>query len=175
MTAAALRAILAQVPIVLMVAGIAFLRHFLRTRGLAMAVGADQFAVRAEQREVRIARMIKLPQLPAVRRVAGIAFLAQAALVHIVVRVAAIARRRRIAERLRRMALHAADDAMQSEQRKLRQVVIELHVGAPRSLAVAVGAFAGHFSGMRILAAMATFAIFRQLRRRVGRVAGVAV
>src|ERR1700730_5674606 len=123
--AAALRAILAQVPIVLVMAGIAFLRHLLRTGRLTMTVGADELAVRAEQREVRIARMIELPHLPAVRRVAGLAFLSQAAFVHIVVRVATIARGGRTAEGLRRMALHAADHAMQSEQGKLRQVVIE--------------------------------------------------
>ena len=125
MTSIALRAVLAQMAVILVMAGPALLRHLLRAGRLTMAVGARELAVRAEQREVRIARMIELPQLPAVRRVARVAFLAQAAFVHIVVRVATIARGGRTAEGLRRMALHAADHAMQSEQGKLRQVVIE--------------------------------------------------
>ena len=120
MAAVALRTVLTQVPIVLVMAGVALLRHPLRTGRLAMAIGALQFAVRAEQREVRIARMIEGPQLPAVRRVAGFALFAQAAFVHVILRMAAIAGRGRVAESLRGMALHAADDAMQSEQRKLR-------------------------------------------------------
>ena len=40
---------------------------------------------------------------------------------------------------------------------------------------MAIGAFAAHLAGVRILAAMATFAIFRQFCTRVGRVTGMAV
>ena len=114
MAAVALCAILTQMPIVLVMAGIAFLRHFPRTWRLLMAVSALQFAVCTEQREVRIPRVIEPPQLPAIRRVAGLALVAQTTLVHILVRVAAVAGRCCGTESLRRMALHATNHAMQS-------------------------------------------------------------
>lgn len=66
MAAAALRAVLTQVSVVFVMTGSAFLRHLLRAGRLAMAIGALQFAVRAEQREVRIACMIEDPQLPTI-------------------------------------------------------------------------------------------------------------
>ena len=106
---------------------------------------------------------------------AGVALLAQAALMYIVLGMTAAACGLRIAERLRRMALHAADDAVQADQWVLRQVVIEANVGAPRILAVACGAFSGHLAAVGILAAMAALAILRQLDRGLSRVAGVAV
>jgi hypothetical protein len=163
------------VPVVFVMAGIAFLRHTLRPGRLAMAVGALQFAVCAEQREVRVARMIEHPQPPAVRRVAGFAFFAQAAFMHILVRMAILARRGRTAESLSGMTLHAADDAMQPQQGKLRQIMIEFAVCAPGILTMAIGAFAGHLAGVRIFAAVAAFAIFRQLCTRIGSVTGMAV
>ena len=112
MAAAALRAILAQMPIVLVMAGIAFLRHFLGAGRLSMAVGALQFAVRTEQRKVRIPRVIERPQAPVIRRVARLALVTQTTLVHILARVTAVAGRGRGTKSLGRMALHATNHAM---------------------------------------------------------------
>lgn len=106
---------------------------------------------------------------------AGVALLAQTALMYIVLGVAAAAGGLRIAERLRRMALHAAHDAVQTEQRVLRQVVIEADVGAPGILAVACGTLSGHLAAVGIFAAMAALAILRQLVLSLSRMTGVAV
>ena len=59
--------------------------------------------------------VIEGPNLPAVRRVSALALLAEAALVHIIVRMALVARRRRPVERERRVALRAADHPMQPQ------------------------------------------------------------
>ena len=99
MTAVALRAVLTQVTVILVVTHAALLRHLHRTRRLAMARGALQLAVCAEQREMRFLRVIETPQRPAVRRMAALALLAEAALVHVLVRMAVDAGRRRPAER----------------------------------------------------------------------------
>ena len=82
-----------------------------------MAVGTMQLPVRAQQRKVRLRllRVIEIPQRPTVGRMATLAFLAEAALVHVIVRVALVACRRRPAERQRRVALSAADDPVQPQ------------------------------------------------------------
>ena len=66
MTAIALCAVLTQVPVVLLMTGNALLRHFHSARRLAMAGGALQFAVRAQQGKMGILGVIKHPQRPAV-------------------------------------------------------------------------------------------------------------
>ena len=107
-----------------------------RTGRLAMARGALQLAVSAEQREMRFLRVIETPQRPAVRRMAALALLAEAALVHVVVRVTIDAGRWRPAERERRVALRTAHDPVQPQQREVGQVVIEGDLGTPARLAV---------------------------------------
>ncbi len=67
MAAIALRAVLAEVPVVLVVAGRTLLRHLHRARRFAMAGGALQLGVRAEQRKMRFLGVIEYPQRPAVR------------------------------------------------------------------------------------------------------------
>ena len=111
-TALALHSELPQMPIILVMAGIALLAHFSRARWVAMARRALQLAVRAEQRKVRILGVIEPPELPAIRRVAGLALLSQCALVHVLARMAADAGGRRCSKRLRRMALGAAHQPM---------------------------------------------------------------
>ncbi len=90
MAAIALRAVLAQVPVILVVTAAALRRGLHRARRLVMAIGALQLGVGAEQREVigSVLRMIERPQRPAVGRMAALAFLAEAALVHVIVRMA---------------------------------------------------------------------------------------
>ena len=61
MTAVALRAVLTQMPVVLVMTYAALLRHFHRAGRLRMAGGTLQFGVRAEQREMRLPGMIEHP------------------------------------------------------------------------------------------------------------------
>ncbi len=156
-------------------ARIALLLHLLRTRRREMAAGALQFAVCAEQWKVRIARMVEHPQRPAVRRMARPALLAQAAFVHIVGGVATIAISRGSGELHRGVTLHATDEPMQTQQRELRQVVIELEPRTPIVLAMTSGAFACDLVGVRILTGVAAFAILGQFLRCIGDVAGMAI
>src|SRR5216684_3893908 len=114
---------------------------------------------------MRLLRMIKNPQRPAVGRMAALAFLAEAALVHVIVRMALHAYRRRPAVGQRRVALRAADDAVQSEQREFRQVMIECHVGPPRNLAMTGFAPAVDLAAMRVFAAMAAHAVLGEFLR----------
>ena len=112
MAAVALRAVLTQVPVIFVVTGSALLRHLHRAGRLVMAFGTLQFTVGPQKREVRFLGMIKNPQRPAVGRMAALAFLAEPAFVHVVVRMAVDARRRRPAEGQRRVTLGTADDAV---------------------------------------------------------------
>ncbi len=61
MAAVALRAVLAEMPIVLVMAGIAVLEQFLCAGRLLMTGRALQFAVCAEQRKVRVASVVEDP------------------------------------------------------------------------------------------------------------------
>jgi hypothetical protein len=61
MTAVALSAVLPQVPIVFLVAGNTLLRHLHRARWITMAAGALQFAVRAQEGEMRVLGVIENP------------------------------------------------------------------------------------------------------------------
>ena len=112
MAAVALRAVLTQVPVIFVMADSALLRHLHRAGRLVMALGALQFSVGPQQREMRFLGMIENPQRPSVRRMAALAFFAEAAFVHVIVRVAVDARRRRPTEGQRRVTLGAADDAV---------------------------------------------------------------
>jgi len=120
--------------------------------------------------------VIECPQLPSVRRVAALALLAEAALVHVIVRVALVALPRRLVERERRVALRAADHAMQCQQRKVREVMIEHDVGPPGLLAMASFAAILELAGMRVFALVAAGAVLGQLLSGDGGgMAGVAI
>ena len=178
MAAIAARTIFTQVPVILAVTAAAQRRGLHRARRLVMAIGALQLGVGADQRKVirSLLRMIERPQGPAVRRMAALAFLAEAALVHVIVRVAVDAGQGRIIEGQRRMALCAAHHPMQPEQREIGQVVVEHDVGAPGLLAVAGFASALELAAVRILAAMAARTVLGELLARYGgRVTGVAI
>src|ERR1700722_19806762 len=113
MAAVALRAVLTEMPVILVVTAPALRRRLHRARRFVMAIGALQLLVGAQERKVSFLGVIEGPNLPSVRRVAALALLAEAALVHVIVRMALVARRRRPVERERRVALRAADDPMQ--------------------------------------------------------------
>lgn len=93
---------------------------------------------------------------------AGVALLAQSALVNVIVRMALDTFQGRLVEGQCRVALRTADDTMQSQQRVLRQVVVEHNVGRPGALSVAGFAAAGELSAMRVLAAMAARTVLRE-------------
>src|SRR6202049_926893 len=126
-----------------------------------MAFGALQLGVRAEQRKMRFLGVIENPQRPAVGRMAALALLAEASLVHVIVRMALDAGRGRPAEGQSRVALRTADDAVQTQQRILGQVMIECDLGRPLVLAVTMVAPALQLAAVRVFAAMATGAVGR--------------
>ena len=163
MTAIAGRAVLAQMPIVLAMTGAALLRHLGRSRRFVVTVGALQLRVRAEQRKVGLLRMIEHPLRPAVRRVTALALFAESALVDIVMGMAVDAVRRRLRERERGMALRTARHAVQSEQREMREVMVEDDVAGPGFLAMAAIAAAREPAAVRILAAMTADAVEGEL------------
>src|SRR5271168_2592257 len=74
MATVTLRAILTEVPVVLVVTGAALLRHLLRAWRLSMTFGALQLIVGPEQRKMGFLRMVENPQWPAVGRVTALAF-----------------------------------------------------------------------------------------------------
>ena len=113
MAAIALRAVLTEMPVILVVADPALHLHLHRARRFMMAIGALQLLVGAQERKMSLLRVIESPNLPSVRRVTALALLAEAALVHVIVRVAFVACRRRLVERERGVALRAADHLMQ--------------------------------------------------------------
>ena len=138
-----------------------------------MAGGALQLGVRAQQWKVRFLGVIENPQRPAIRRMAALAFLAEPALVHIIVHMAVDAGGFRLRESQRRMALRAAHDPVQAQQRKCAQVMIEDELGPPGILAVTGFAAALELAAVRILAAVAAGAVLGKLlgirRVRCGR------
>src|SRR5271168_748500 len=95
MAAVAFVAVLAQMPVILVVTAAALLRHFHRAGRLVMAFGALQLGMGAEQRKMRFLGVIENPERPAVGRMAALALLAQASLVHVIVRMAVDAGRGR--------------------------------------------------------------------------------
>src|ERR1700722_16408678 len=178
MAAIAALTVFAQMPVILAVTAAAQRGSLHRTRRLVMAIRALQLGVGAEPRKGigSVLRMIEGPQRPTVRRMTGLALLAEAALVHIIMRVAVDARQRRLVEGERCMALRAAHHPMQPEQWEIGEVVIEYDVGAPGLLAVAGFAAFLELAAVRVLAAVAARAVLRQLlgRDRSG-VTGVAI
>lgn len=115
MTALAVQAKLPEMPIILLVAGRALLRHPDRARRIAVASRTLQLGVRAEQREMCFPGMIEAPQRPAVCRMAAFALVAEATLVHVIAGMAADATAAGTRECQRRMALGTAHYAMQAQ------------------------------------------------------------
>ena len=66
MTAIAMRPVLPQMPIILLVTGGALLRHLHRPGRIAMAVRTFELGVRAEQWEMGFPGVIEAPQRPAI-------------------------------------------------------------------------------------------------------------
>jgi hypothetical protein len=131
MTLLTLAAELPQVHIILRVARGAFRAQFhLRSR-LAMAAGAIEPGVRSEQRETGLLAMIEIPPLPAVGGMALLALRSEVAFVGVVLLVAIDAFRACALEGFAAVTLIARDGDMQSQKRKLRQVMVEVHDELP--------------------------------------------
>ena len=94
MAAVALRAVFTQMAVILVMTAAAHGRILHRAGRLMMTLSALQLGVSTQQCEVvrRLLCMIERPQRPTVGRVAALAFLAEAAFVHVVVRMAIDAR-----------------------------------------------------------------------------------
>ena len=104
MAAIALRAVLTEMPVILVMTAAALRRRLHGARRFVMAIGALQLLVGAQQRKMSLLGVIEGPNLPSVRRVAALAFFAESALVDVIVRVALVALRRRPVERARKGA-----------------------------------------------------------------------
>ena len=94
--------------------------------------------VSAVEAEVGLAIVVELPDQPVVGVVTHRAIEAELLFVDIVLRMAVHAFARRIAERRIRMTAFTRDRCMESEQRELRDVMIETNRFGPALLAVAV-------------------------------------
>ena len=114
---------------------------------------------------MRFLLMIELPQRPATRRVATGTLFAEGPFVHIVMCVAIVATHGRAAVYERRVALRAANNAVQTEQRIPGQVVIERDIRAPSLLTMTDIAIASQLPAVWIFAAMAAGAVTCKLLR----------
>src|ERR1700730_19227719 len=137
--------------------------HFIRW--LAVARLAGELAVRTAQGKSGLFAVIELPHFPAVRGVASSAVLAEVALVHVVLLVTVDALVADVAVLARQMALLAWNRDVQADQRKLREVVIETHTGAPALRRVAVIAFLAEMAGVHVVRPVAAQALGGQLLR----------
>src|ERR1700719_660937 len=100
-------------PVILVVTAAALRGGLHRARCFVMAIGAHQLLMGAQERKMSFLGVIEGPNLPAIRRVAALALLADGALLHVIVRMALVARGRHPADRERRVALRAADHPVQ--------------------------------------------------------------
>ena len=114
---------------------------------------------------MRFLPVIELPKRPAIRRVATVTLFAEAPFVHIVMGVAIVATHGSGAVYQRRVALRAADNTVQTEQRILGQVVIERDIRAPGLLTMTGIAIASQLRAVWIFAAMAAGAVTCKLLR----------
>src|SRR6185312_5180677 len=105
--------------------------------------------------------VIEVPHLPAIRCVAFAAVLAKAAVVDVVLGVTAHTFLWRVIEPLGCMTLPACDDDMQSGERILRLVVIEVHL-LPLCSGMALLALLAQCAAMRLIGAMAIDALRAQ-------------
>ncbi len=106
--------------------------------------------------------MIEVPHLPAIRCVALAAVPSQTAVVDVVFRVTAHAFLGRVVEPLGCMTLPARDDYMQSRERVLRLIVVEVHV-LPLGSGVALLALLAQRAAVRLIGAMTVDALRAQL------------
>ena len=127
-----------------------------------VAVGAAHLCVGAQQGEAGVGRVVEVPHLPAVRIVTLGTFLTEAAIVDIVLCMAADAFLGGVVESLRRMTLAARDNHVQTHERILRLVVIEVHFHPLRG-GVALFALLAQCATVRFVGPVAVDALRAQL------------
>jgi len=117
---------------------------------------AVDLRVRIAQLECGFLAMIEAPELPSVRVVAALAGRPEASTVHAGGGVAFRADDLRILESQRGMTLFAPGHGVQTEQREIRQVVLEEDVLAPGVFAVTVAATRALLAAMDVIAHVTT-------------------
>lgn len=137
MTLLALTAELAEVNVILLVAGCAIARELNLCGRFTMTLSTLQLLVAARQRELCL-RMIELPQLPTIGRVAIAARGAEIASMDIPVGMTAATSGIGARKRMVRMTRGARHDDMQPDERKVREIVIEAERWTPRIVAMAL-------------------------------------
>lgn len=176
MAALTLATVLPEMHVVLRVAvGAGGIELYL-IRRLLVTAGTDELRVRARQGEMSFLAVVEFPDTPAVRRMAARAVLAETAFVHVVRAMAGVTIPPGVLVGARDVALLARHGNMQSDEWKVRQVVIEACAGAPAFRCMALSAVVAQLAGVHVAGAMAAHAArFQVLGGNYGRMAGVAV
>ena len=117
---------------------------------VAVTIGAGQISMSALQRKSRVTGMVETRVFPARRAVAVFALPATPPIVRVVLRMTAIARRRRVLKTVVLVAIEAARFVMMTNERKTRRVMIKLDVRPP-CWRVAVSAFGAEAAAVRVV------------------------
>ena len=145
-------------------------------RGLLVAAGAAELAVRAGERETCLLGVIELPDAPTVRRMALSAVFAQTAFVYVVSSMTTVAIRGDALVGAAHVTLRARHGYVQTHQGKATQVVIEGDIDTPAFRLMALLALNAEFSAVHVLCAVAVVALpAKFLLRNVGGVAAMAI
>src|SRR6185369_1154934 len=148
----AIAAELAAMHVILaMACGAGSIRDLVRRELHVVAGLAGRTRVRAVQGEIRVPVVVEGPGTPSGGVVATLTRAPQTALVSVVVRVAGVARGRRVLECLRFVAVVAGCFGMRAEQREVREIVIESDALLPRALVVALRALPAFVAAMHVV------------------------
>jgi hypothetical protein len=127
---------------------------------------AGQIRMSAVEHEAGLGVVVETPELETARVVAVSAGVAEVAVVRIILPVALDALHGRVAVDLGEMALAARRQAVQTHQRKSRELVIEVNLALPADRRVAAAAGA-EGSAVRIVVGMTLLARRRQRMRQL--------
>jgi hypothetical protein len=155
MASLALPAEVAEVSVIILMAGDAVLRKLHDIRGLAMATRTVELPVCTGQAETRLLAVVELPDSPAIRRVATGALLAQAAFVHVGPGMAVIAAGFRILECLCQVALLARHGRVLTQQREIAEVVVKADIESPAGWGMTRFALLAELGGMDVVRCVA--------------------
>lgn len=149
---------LAEVNIVTHMAGATFRSEFHLAGGAFMATGTIQLAMCAGERKFGGLVVIELPDVPAIRRMTTGAVLTEAAFVTILGLMTAVTIALGVLKLLREMALLARHRHMQTDQRKISEIVIKANVLTPTIGHVALLALRAKLTEVDVLGTMTTAA-----------------
>ena len=148
-------------------------RHFYFIGGLAMAIGALYFRVRAGQRKLRLG-VIELHAFPALRAVARVAFIAKRAGMFVIFFVAGYTPRRCTFKCRTDMTALTRHHGVQTRERKLCLGVIERDLIFPTRFVVTTFAALALLAFMHIVEAMTAVAGIRQFVVHIAAMARIA-